>query len=461
MTQRTRTQILERGDDGSLVTLSVVPGGLRVITESVPSARSASVGIWVGVGSVDERGSLAGASHYLEHLLFKGTRTHSGPEIAAAIDAVGGEFNAFTSHEYTCFYSHVLASTAQLAIDLVCDVVLDAVIAGPDVDVERQVILEEIAMREDDPEDTLGDAFAAAVFAGHRVAEPVIGTEQTITEMTRAQVAGYYRRRYRPERMVVSVAGGIEHGEVVRWVREAFAGRLIADRLPSAPRIGPGRIKPRDGILVVERETEQAHLCLGMPAPARTDPSRPVLAVLTAALGGGMSSRLFRTIREDHGLAYSVYAATSAYADIGSFSVYAGCQPDNLGTVAQLIGRELAGVVDQGVTDSELTRVKGQLTGGFLLGLEDTESRMSRIGKNLLVRSDFRTVQQELDAIGAVTASDVGAMARDLLTRRLTGAVVGPYARDEDLPAELLALTATPAGRSGRSQAPERQRHRA
>jgi predicted Zn-dependent peptidase len=327
------------------------------------------------------------------------------------------------------------------------------VISPPDVDVERQVILEEISMRDDDPEDTLGDAFAAAVYTGHPVADPVIGTEQTITDMTRSQIAGYYKRRYSPDKMVIAAAGGIDHADVVRWVRKAFAGRLEGDQGPRAPRSGSGRIRPVDGMLVVERDTEQAHLCIGVPALHRTDPRRPVLGVLAAALGGGMSSRLFRTIREENGLAYSCYASTSAYADIGSFSVYAGCQPDNLGKVSDLIGQELRAVAERGLEPAELARVKGQLTGGFLLGLEDTESRMSRIGKNLLVRSDYRSVAEELAAVHEVSTESVTALARELLTRPLSGAVVGPYASPEDLPAELRDLTAT-------RPASERQRRR-
>ncbi len=449
MAARTRTTVLERGADGSVVTLSVVPGGLRVITESVPGARSASVGIWVGVGSVDETPKLAGASHYLEHLLFKGTTRRSGREIATTIDAIGGELNAFTSHEYTCYYAHVLASSAELAVDIVCDVVLDAVITSADVDVERQVILEEIAMRDDDPEDTLGDAFAAALFAGHPVADPVIGSEQTISAMRRTQIAGYYKRRYSPDKMVVSVAGGIDHGEVVRWVRKAFGPRLQADVAPDLPRLGRGTAKARSDVLVIDRDTEQAHICVGVPAPGRSDPGRYAMSVLAAALGGGMSSRLFRTIREEHGLAYSCYAATSGYADVGSFSVYAGCQPENLGTVSRLIGLELASVAADGLGTRELARVHGQLAGGLILGLEDTESKMSRIGKNLLVRNEYRSVADELAAIAAVDADQVARLAARLLTQPLTAAVVGPYSAQTDLPAELRELTAssTSAGR--------------
>ena len=443
MAARTRTTVLERGADGSAVTASVIPGGLRVITEAVPGARSASVGVWVGVGSVDETPRLAGTSHYLEHLLFKGTRNRSGHEIADAIDAVGGELNAFTSHEYTCYYAHVLASSAELAVDIVCDVVLDAVISSADVDVERQVILEEIAMRDDDPEDTLGDAFAAAVFAGHPVAAPVIGSEQSIADMTRSQISGYYRRRYSPDKMVVAVAGGIDHGDVVRWVRRAFGSRLDPGVAPQPARVGRGRAVPLGDVLVVERDIEQAHLCVGVPAPGRTDPDRYAMEVLAAALGGGMSSRLFRTIREERGLAYSCYAATSGYADVGSFSVYAGCQPENLGTVAGLIAVELAAVAEHGLERQELARVHGQLAGGLILGLEDNESKMSRIGKNVLVRNDYRSVAQELAAIAAVSADDVSELARRLLTQPLTAAVVGPYAAPTELPGQLTSMVST------------------
>ncbi len=448
---RTRTQVLERASDGSQVTLSVLPGGLRVVTESVPSARSASVGVWVGVGSIDERATQAGASHFLEHLLFKGTRTRTGREISAAIDAVGGDLNAFTAHEYTCFYAHVLATQAQLAVDLVCDVVLDAVMTADDVDIERSVILEEISMRDDDPEDTLADVFAAALFAGHPLADPVIGSVETITQLSRAQIAGYYRRRYQPEKMVVSVAGGIDHGDVLRWVRTAFAGRLSGSADPVVPRAGSGRIRPLESMAVLDRDIEQAHLSLGVPGVDRHDEQRSALAVLSGALGGGMSSRLFRSVREEHGLAYSCYAATAHYADTGSFSVYAGCQPENLGRVADLILAEFTDVATHGLEPAELARVKGQLSGGFLLGLEDTESRMSRIGKNILVRRSFRTVDEELAAIDAVTAGQVADMAGRLLSRPLTGAVVGPYRCVDDLPGELRDLV--PAGAAGRRAA--------
>ncbi|MGS0684104.1 M16 family metallopeptidase [Nakamurella sp. GG22] len=441
---RTRTRVLERGTDGSTVTSSELPGGLRVVTESVPGARSASVGVWVGVGSVDETPRLAGASHYLEHLLFKGTKHRTGYDIADAVDAVGGELNAFTSHEYTCYYARILAEEAELAVGIVCEVVLDATIAAADVDTERMVILEEIAMRDDDPEDTLADLFAGAVFAGHPVAAPVIGTVDTISAMSRTQVAGYYRRRYSPDKMVIAIAGGVEHADVLRWVRAAFRERLTAADAASSPaafRTGSrGTVVPLRLPSVEQRDTEQAHLCIGVPAGDRNDPRRTTLAVLSAALGGGMSSRLFRSIREERGLAYSCYSATSAYADIGSFSVYAGCHPEHLAEVSKLIGQELALIAESGLQPAELARVKGQLTGSLALSLEDTESRMSRIGKTVLVRKEFRTIEDEFAAIRAVSADDVGALAKRLLSRPLSAAVVGPYASSDDLPAELTQL---------------------
>ncbi len=427
--------------------VSVLPGGLRVITETVPQARSVSVGIWVGVGSADETPRLAGASHFLEHLLFKGTTRRSGSEISTALEAVGGELNAFTAHEYTCFYAHVLADDAALAVDLLCDVVLHARISSADVETERSVILEEIAMRQDDPEDSLADAFAAQVFAGHPVAEPVIGTETTIEQMSRVQIGGYYRRRYDPAKMVVAAAGGVAHADVVRWVRDGFAGRLRPGAPPAPPRWRPGLDENGPGIAVLRREIEQAHLCVGVPALPRDHPDRFALAVLSAALGGGMSSKLFRLIREEHGLAYSCYTATSAYAGAGSFSVYAGCHPANLGTVAELIGGELAATAERGLTSQEIALAQGQICGSMVLALEDTESRMSRIGRRLLMRPRYLSLDDELSAIRAVTGEEVAALAAGLLGRPLSVAVVGPYAHRREVPPAVVAMAGRPAGR--------------
>ncbi len=431
------------------MSLSVLPGGLRVVTEEMPGVRSASVGVWVGVGSLDESTRLAGASHYLEHLLFKGTRARSASEIAFAIDGIGGEINAFTSHEYTCYYAHVLADHADVAIDVVCDVVLHARISSADVELERSVILDEIAMRDDDPEDNLNDVFAAQVFAGHPIGDPVIGTDESIGRLTRTQIHGYYRRRYQPQAMVVAVAGGVRHQDVVRSVRRAFAERLGDGRAPHPPRRGPAFADPGPGLAFGSRDSEQAHLCAGVPALPREHPDRPALVVLSTALGGGMSSRLFQRIREDRGLTYSCYAATSAYASAGSLSVYAGCHPDNLGIVAELIHAELDDIVAHGLTTDEIARAQEQLCGSMVLGLETSDARMSRIGRRALVRRRYVSVEEEIAAFRAVTAEQLGAVARRLLDRPYSVAVVGPYERRADLPAAVHAM-ARPGRRGSR-----------
>jgi predicted Zn-dependent peptidase len=432
--------VLDRSADGDVVTLSELDGGVRLVTETIPGARSVSVGIWVGVGSVDETPGLSGASHYLEHLLFKGTPSRTARDIAVAIDTVGGDFNAFTAHEYTCYYAQVLAAEAKLAVDIVSDVVLNALVQPHDVDVERQVILEELAMRDDNPEDMLGDTFGAAVFDGEPIARHVIGTEASIEALTRTQINGYYRRRYQPDRMVVSMAGGVDHAAALGWVQEAFAQRLGDGVVPRpARRVSPHRQNGLPQFALVERDTEQAHLCVGTRALGRDDPRRHALEVFSTALGGGMSSRLFRAIREQRGLAYSCYSAISAYAGTGSFSVYVGCQPDNLAEASVVLAAELHAAV-AGLDADEITRAKSQVTGSMILGLEDAEARMSRNGKNVLVRDRYRSLDEEIAAVAAVTADDVADVAAAVLSRPVTVALVGPYGSSDDAPAPLREL---------------------
>ncbi len=431
------TRTLDRGDGGGgLIRRTVLPGGLRVVTEAVPTVRSVTVGVWVGVGSRDEASSLAGASHYLEHLLFKGTRRRDALDISAAIDAVGGEMNAFTSKEYTCFYSRVLDADLPLAVDVVCDLVTSSVIRTADVESERGVILEEIAMHEDDPTDLVHDQFAQVLFGDGPLGRPVLGTVGSIESIGRNAVAGFYRRRYRPQDMVVSVAGNIDHATVVRLVRKAFkaAGQLDGDAVPSTPRTGARRAGGH-GVRVVRRPTEQANVVLGTPGLSRTDERRFTLGVLNAALGGGMSSRLFQEIREKRGLAYSVYSYNAQYADTGLFGVYAGCVPRKVDDVLALCRDELANVAAKGITHDELERGKGQLRGSLVLGLEDTGSRMSRIGKAELVHGEMLSVDEVIRRIDAVDIDEVGDLAAELLAARPTLAVVGPFDEDRDFSA--------------------------
>jgi predicted Zn-dependent peptidase len=433
---RQATRTLDRGDGGGgLVRHTVLPGGLRIVTEAVPTVRSVTVGIWVGVGSRDESPTLAGASHYLEHLLFKGTRRRDALAISAAIDAVGGEMNAFTSKEYTCYYARVLDSDLPLAVDVVCDLVTSSVIRGADVDAERGVILDEIAMHEDDPTDMVHDQFAQVLFADSSLARPILGTVGSIESIRRGAINGYYRRRYRPQDMVVAVAGNVDHATVVRLVKQAFghAGMLAGDAEPATPR-GAGR-SPRTvtgGVRVVRRATEQANVVLGGAGVARTDERRFALGVLNAALGGGMSSRLFQEVREKRGLAYSVYSYHAQYADTGLFGVYAGCAPRKVDEVLAICRDEVAKVAATGITVEELERGKGQLRGSLVLGLEDTGSRMSRIGKAELVYGELLSVDDVLNRIDAVTLDDVAAVSGEVLGAPPTLAVVGPFDEDRD-----------------------------
>lgn len=432
------TTVLERRADGGALRRSVLPGGLRVVTEELPGSRSASVGLWVGVGSRDESPALAGAAHFLEHLLFKGTSTRSAADIAEAADLVGGELNAFTAKEHTCYYAHMLDADLALAVDLVSDVVLRAVCAPEHHELERGVVLDELAMRDDDPEDLLHDEFSSVMLGEHPLGRSVLGSEESVTGMSRSRLYGFYRRRYTVPRMVLAVAGNVSHGAVLRLARKAFGALLAGSGTPVEPRGGvlrPSRSRRRLGLQT--SDTEQAHVVLGVPAISRHDERRFALGVLNAALGGGMSSRLFQEIRERRGLAYSVYSSVATYADTGHLSVYTGCHPDRLAEVISVLRTVLADIAGSGLTGPEIARGKGQLRGGLVLGLEDTGSRMVRIGKNELNYGAHLTVDAQLERIQAVTAEEIAALAADLLRRPLSAAVVGPYAHPDDLPAEL------------------------
>ena len=435
------TKTLIPGLDGAVVRRTVLPGGLRVITEAMPTVRSVSFGVWVGVGSRDETPALAGSSHYLEHVLFKGTKRRDALEISAALDAVGGEMNAFTSKEYTCFYARVLDNDLLLAVDVISDMMTSSVVRSSDVDSERGVILEEIAMHEDDPGDVVHDAFAEALFGDTPLGRPILGTVESINALQRNAIHGYYRRRYRPENMVIAAAGNLDHAKVVRLVAKAFGEMLNddaqIDRRPSPPRVGGRPPVSRSGVSVVPRPTEQAHLVLGVPALSRVDERRFALGVLNGALGGGMSSRLFQEVREKRGLAYSVYSYAAHHAETGMFGVYAGCQPAKAAEVLDICRDQLDLVARGGITAEELSRGKGQLAGALVLGLEDTGSRMSRLGKAELVYGELLTVDELLARIDAVTLEQVRDVAATVLSAKQTLAVIGPF--DDDAFADAVA----------------------
>jgi predicted Zn-dependent peptidase len=416
-------------DSDEAVERTVLPGGLRIITESLPSVRSAALGIWAGVGSRDEDPEHAGATHYLEHLLFKGTARRTALEISAAVDAVGGELNAFTAKEYTCYYARVLDADLPLAIDVLSDMVTGSLIEAKDVDAERGVILEEIAMNEDDPADLVHEAFAAQVFGDTPLGRPILGTVDSINSISRDRIAEHYRARYTPDSLVIAAAGNLAHDEVVAMVSEAFGSLLAGAVKPAPARLGGTQPALADGtgVRLLSRPVEQANLVLGCAGMSRTDPRRFALGVLNAALGGGMSSRLFQEVREKRGLAYSVYSFSSQHADCGQWGIYAGCLPAKADEVLAICQEEIAKVIDAGLTDEELDRGKGQLRGSIVLGLEDPSSRMSRLGKSELVYPALEAVDEILAEIDGVTHDDVRRVAAEILGLPKALAVVGPF----------------------------------
>ncbi|WP_030266339.1 M16 family metallopeptidase [Streptomyces violens] len=425
-----RTQTLLKGEGGAgTVRRTVLPGGLRVVTETLPSVRSVTFGIWANVGSRDETPALNGATHYLEHLLFKGTERRSALDISAAIDAVGGEMNAFTAKEYTCYYARVLDADLPLAIDVVCDMLTGSLIREDDVDVERGAILEEIAMTDDDPGDCVHDLFAHTMLGDSPLGRPVLGTVDTVNALNSSRIRRFYKKHYDPTRLVVTAAGNVDHAKVVRQVRRAFeqAGALDrTDAVPTDPRGGTKEIRTAGRVEVLGRRTEQAHVILGMPGMPRTDERRWAMGVLNTALGGGMSSRLFQEVREKRGLAYSVYSYTSGYADCGLFGVYAGCRPSQVHDVLKICRDQLEDVAAHGLADEEVERAIGQLRGSTVLGLEDTGALMNRIGKSELCWGDQMSVDDMLARMAAVTPDDVREVARDVLGRRPSLSVIGP-----------------------------------
>ena len=392
-------------------------------------ARSASVGVWVDVGSRDETAAEHGCSHFLEHLLFKGTEQRSALDISVELDAVGGELNAFTGKEYTCFHARVLGEDLDLAVDVLGDMVTSSLIEDREVDAERDVILDEIAMHDDDPDDLVHDLLAATAWGEQTpLGRPVAGTASSIAALDRATVADFWSRHYRPEAMVVSVAGALDHDRVVDQVLRGFGRRgfLAGAASPTPARAGGPTLVATPGEARLRRPFEQANVVLAVQGLTRRDPDRYALGVLNTALGGGTSSRLFQEVRERRGLAYSVFSFASHHADAGLVGVSVGCLPDRLDDVLATVRGELARVADQGLEAHEIALGQGQLRGGLVLGLEDPASRMHRLGKAELVHRELLGVDEVLDRVAAVTLEDVRRVAGEVLTRPEVLAVVGP-----------------------------------
>lgn len=416
---------------GAFVRRSVLPSGVRVLTEAVPGAASTSIGFWVGVGSRDEREGQFGSTHFLEHLLFKGTEGRSALDIAIAFDSVGGEHNAATAKEYTCYYARVRDADVPMAVQVIGDMVTGSVLDPEAFDIERGVILEELAMAADDPADVAGEAFFAAAFDGHPLGRPIGGTPDSIRAVQRDEVLAHYREHYAPNGIVVTAAGAVDHDRFCDLVASVFQhaerSAPLARRTPQ-PVADPAVPK----LSVVHRPTEQVSMLRGSQGLDLRDERRPTLSVLNAVLGGGMSSRLFQEVRERRGLAYAVSSFAPAYLDNGAFGVYAGCAPDNVSGVVEIIDQEFARMVSDGISDDELRRAKGQIEGALTLSLEDSDARMTRLGRSELGTGEYTDLATALERVDRVTRADVQELAADLLTRPMITSVVGAV-RQEDL----------------------------
>ena len=405
--------------------VSRLDSGIRVVTESLPELRSVAVGFWVGTGSRDEPDALAGASHFLEHLLFKGTARRGAQEIAEEVESVGGDMNAFTAQELTAYYVRVPDQRLGLALDILSDIVWSPALRSEDVDSERQVILEEIRMRDDTPDDLVHDVFASAVFPSHPIGREIVGSPETITAMDRDAIAGFHAAHYHPSNVVVAAAGNLEHEAVVEMVEAGVAHAPRGER-PTRPAYD-GAPDPLP-IVAVEDDLEQVHLVLGMRALPRHDPDRYAFGVLNQVLGGGMSSRLFQEVRERRGLAYSVYSYRAAYEETGALGIYAGTAPERVDELLGVLDDQLDRLlVDGGVSDRELDAAKGHLTGSLALSLESSSSRMHRIGRSELLLGEIPTLDELVAECDAVTARDVSRVVdRVLRDADRTLVAVGP-----------------------------------
>ncbi|MFZ5813768.1 MAG: M16 family metallopeptidase [Bacillota bacterium] len=411
---------------------TTLPSGLRVVTEEIPHVRSVSVGVWVGAGSCFETPEEMGVSHLIEHMLFKGTERRTARQIAQAIDGRGGTLNAFTSKEHTCYYAKVLDEHLPVALDLLADMLLHSRFDATDLEREKGVILEEIKMYEDVPDDLVHDLFATAMWREHALGRPIVGTAETVQSLSREAILAFMHRHYVPGNMVVAVAGHVEHEAVVAMVDRAFgqmAGRPEGMVWPAVP----GRVE-RPVALVRPKEIEQTHLVLGTRALPQEDDRIYALHLLNTVLGGGASSRLFQEIREQRGLAYSVYSYHSSFRTTGNFAVYAGVSPKMVGPVLDLVTGLLEQAGREGISTEELAEAKEQLKGQIMLGLEATSSRMTRLGRGELSQGRVLHPDEIIQRIDAVTGEEVAALASQLFLEELRVlSAVGPIPAEVNL----------------------------
>ena len=409
----------EKPDEG--VRESRLSNGLRVVTERMPEARSVTLGVWVAIGGRDEPAELAGASHFLEHLLFKGTADRSARDIAEAVDAVGGEMNAFTAREHTAYYARLPADRIDLGLDILGDVLTVPSFDPQDIDAERQVILEEILMNLDMPEDHVHTLLAEAMFPDHPLGREVLGNPETVEVLDRDAIAGFFGHWYKPRNLVAVAAGLLDHDELVEALEQTL-GSLAGGERPK--RTVP--VAPPLPLAVQTDPTEQVHVALGWRAFDHNDPDRYALSVVNQVLGGGMASRLFQEVREERGLCYSVYSWATTYQDSGSAGIYAGTNPARLEELLSVLEAQVAKLAAGDLAESELKVAKGYLQGSLVLALEDSGSRMGRLGRALVSRDEILSVDEQLARLGAVTIDDAARVATRVFASPRSLAVIGP-----------------------------------
>jgi predicted Zn-dependent peptidase len=406
--------------------------GLRLVSESMPSVRSVALGFWVLVGSRDESSRISGSSHFLEHLLFKGTKSRSARDIAEAFDAVGGDVNAFTAKEYTCFYARVRDRDLPMAVECLCDMLQHSTLRSPNVDGERRVILEEINVHEDTPDDLIHDLFTETLWPDHPLGRPILGTAESIKAATRDQIHRFYRKHYVPGNLVIVAAGNVQHEDLLDLIGSHMqTGRIRTEDGPSGRNLRQVGDPPRPSgrTVVKRRKIEQAHICIGTNGLSRQDPDRFAFGIVNTALGGGLSSRLFQEIREKRSLAYSVYSYHSMFAEAGLFCAYAGTAPAHAKEVLDLVRRELDDVAEGGLTEVEFERARGHMKGSLALSLEEPSGRMSRLGKSEISHGEILTVNQILRRIEAATLEDAHRAAERVLGQPAALTVLGPLGK--------------------------------
>ncbi|MFH1146491.1 MAG: pitrilysin family protein [Pseudomonadota bacterium] len=414
---------------------TVLENGIRVVTERIPHVRSVSMGIWVTVGSRDETRENNGISHFIEHMIFKGTSERSALEIAKDLDAVGGMSNAFTSRENTCFHARVLDTHLNVIVDLLSDIFLNSVFDPMEIGKERQVILQEISMIEDTPDDHIHDLFSSIFWGNNSLGFPVLGSAGNVMQIDADTIRSYLRKTYLPDKIVIAAAGNLEHDSFLELLRKAFSG------VPSR-NVVPERVTPTvaSNMVIHRKEFEQVHLIIGTKSCSALDERRYACMLLNIILGGSMSSRLFQEIRERRGLAYTIYSFISSYTDIGLLGIYAGVNKKNVVTTVRLIQEEMQRLKANSIDEGELQSAKEHLKGGLMLAAESSDNRMTRLAKNEIQFGKFLTYDELISQIEAITTKDIVTLARDYFTSQSSSlAALGPIS-EKELPGDILCL---------------------